>query len=287
MNNLGTKKIGVFLLLAFLQMIAIGLFLYYGNAGDTATELAVIGSMFTPLLSVIFTQLLFKEPVLRGLGINFKFNNWWIWGWVLIPVLSLVVLGLSLLVPEAHLSNEVLDELTEDAPVRMNIWGFVGVTIVNGLLTGATINALAAFGEEIGWRGFLVRELAGKKFLWAALFIGVVWGAWHFPLILNGLNYPDHPIAGVFMMIVMCVCLTPIFLYFRLKGHSVIVPAIMHGTFNAMIQLANVLVMPMNDLVIGVAGLVGIIALLLFDIVLFLYDRFISQERLFTKPLTP
>jgi hypothetical protein len=61
----------------------------------------------------------------------------------------------------------------------------------------------------------------------------------------------------------------------------------MHGTFNAVIPLANVLVMPMNDLVIGVAGLVGIIALLLFDIVLFLYDRFISQERLFTKPLAP
>lgn len=287
MNNPSMKKIGVFILFSFLQMIVIGLFLHYGNAGETVNYMAVVGSMFTPLLSVVITQKLFHEPVFKGLGINLKFNYWWIWGWLLMPVLSLVVLGLSLLVPEAHLSSEALDEMTKDAPVKLNLWGYIGVSLFSGLLGGATLNAVAAFGEEIGWRGFLVKELAGKKFLWAALFIGVVWGAWHFPLILNGHNYPDHPVIGVFMMILMCVSLTPIFLYFRLKGRSVLVPAVLHGTFNSVVPLANMLVLPNNDLVIGVAGMAGIIAFLLFDIVIFLYDRYVSQEKLFTKPIMP
>ena len=30
---------------------------------------------------------------------------------------------------------------------------------------------------------------------------GVIWGFWHAPLILNGHNYPQHPVVGVFMMV--------------------------------------------------------------------------------------
>ncbi len=287
MDNANIKKIGVFTLCAMLPMMAIGLFLHYGDAGETVNNVAVLCSMFTPLLSVAFTQQLFKEPVLKGLGINFKFSYCWVMGWLLMALLSLAVLGMSLLVPGAHLSTQVLDQITSDAPIKPGMWGFVGVTLVNGLLTGATLNAVAAFGEEVGWRGFLVKELAGVKFLWAALWIGVLWGLWHFPLILNGHNYPDHPVAGVFMMVLMCVSASPIFLYFRLKGRSVILSAIIHGTFNAVLPLANVLVQPVNDLMIGVAGVAGIATMLLLDAAIFIYDRYISRENLFLRPLQP
>lgn len=35
------------------------------------------GAMLIPLLAVMFTQLIFKEPVMKGLGISFKINRWW------------------------------------------------------------------------------------------------------------------------------------------------------------------------------------------------------------------
>jgi uncharacterized protein len=42
--------------------------------------------------------------------------------------------------------------------------------------------ALAALGEEFGWRGFLLPRLEAKYgLLAAALIIGVVWGVWHLP----------------------------------------------------------------------------------------------------------
>jgi membrane protease YdiL (CAAX protease family) len=167
------------------------------------------------------------------------------------------------------------------------MWGFIATTLVQGLLSGATINAVLAFGEEIAWRGFLVKVLQGKNFILAAIVIGLVWGAWHFPLVLNGHNYPTHPVIGVFMMILMCISFTPILLYFRLKSGSVIVPAIMHGTFNAMIPNFTLLVMPANDLLIGGMGLAGIIVYLLISVLIFLYDRYISKENLFMKPIEP
>ena len=62
------------------------------------------------------------------------------------------------------------------------------MVLFSGLIAGVTINAVAAFGEEYGWRNYLVGALRDVKFPKAALFIGVVWGIWHFPLILMGHN---------------------------------------------------------------------------------------------------
>ena len=49
----------------------------------------------------------------------------------------------------------------------------------------------------------LQRELAELGLWKSSWVIGVIWGFWHAPLILQGHNYPQHPWAGVFMMTVM------------------------------------------------------------------------------------
>ena len=47
------------------------------------------------------------------------------------------------------------------------------------------IGALTALGEELGWRGFLVPELArSTSFHRVALVSGGIWAAWHAPLIV-------------------------------------------------------------------------------------------------------
>ncbi|MBQ6725700.1 MAG: CPBP family intramembrane metalloprotease [Bacteroidales bacterium] len=290
------KKLTTVLMFAFLPMMGVGL-LMHCCGGTTSIEetdptakltgfLFGAGAMLIPLLAVVFTQLIFKEPVLRGLGISFKINRWWWIGWLLMPVVTLAVLGVSLLMPGAQWTTE--GEAVEAAMQQMpglGPWGIIAVTMASGLLSGVTVNAVFAFGEEIAWRGFLVKELKGKKLLSAAMIIGVVWGLWHFPLILNGHNYPDHPVAGVFMMVLMCLVFTPILLYFRQKSGSVVVSAIMHGTFNAVVGVSILFVTPYNDLLVGGVGLAGIVVLLAVDVCLFLYDRFVAKERLFTSEL--
>ena len=243
--------------------------------------------MLIPLLAVIFTQLIFKEPVLKGLGISFKVNRWWWIGWLLMPVIAMVTLGVTLLMPEAQWTpdSEMVQQSLQSLPEGVGVWGLIGITLLSGLFAGVTINAVFAFGEEIAWRGFLMKEFKGKKFLSAVLWIGVIWGFWHAPLILNGHNYPQHPVVGVFMMVLLCILLTTMLMYFRKKSGSVIVAAIMHGTINAVSGITALVVTPANDLLYGAAGVAGMIVLLVVDVCLFLYDRFVSRENLFTKAL--
>jgi len=299
---MNAKKLTVFLLFAFLPMVGVGLLMHFGGASavglrtDTASldPVAAIkglafsaGAMLIPLLAVIFTQLIFKEPVLKGLGISFRFNRWWWIGWLLMPVIAFAVLGVTLLMPGAVWTpdSEIMQSALKTMPEGVGVWGVLGLTVISGLLNGITVNAIFAFGEEIAWRGFLMKEFKGRKFLSAALWIGIIWGFWHSPLILNGHNYPDHPVAGVFMMVVFCLLLTPMLMYFRKKGRSVIVPAILHGTFNAVVGISATVVTPVNDLLYGGAGVAGFIVLLVVDICLYLYDRFVSKENIWSKVL--
>ena len=299
---MNSKKLTVFLLFAFLPMIAVGLVMHFSGAsageaaadaanGDTITAIKRLvmsaGSMIIPLLAVIFTQLIFKEPVLKGLGISFKINRWWWIGWLLMPVIALATLGVTLLMPGAHWTpdGEMVQQSLQNMPEGIGVWGLIGISMLSGLFAGITINALFAFGEEIAWRGFLMKEFKGKKFLSAVLWIGVIWGLWHAPLILNGHNYPQHPVAGVFMMVILCLLLTTMLMYFRKKSGSVIVAAIMHGTINAVSGVSALVVTPANDLLYGATGVAGMLVLLVVNACLFLYDKFISKENIFTALL--
>ena len=299
---MNTRKLIVFLLFAFLPMIGVGLVMHFSGASSVGLPsdpasidpMAALkglifsaGAMLIPLLAVIFTQLIFREPVLKGVGISFHLNRWWLIGWLLMPVIAMAVLGVTLLMPGAKWTPDspMMQPTLQSMPKGIGIWGILALTMVSGLINGATINAFFAFGEEVAWRGFLMKEFKGKKFLAAVLWIGVIWGLWHAPLILNGHNYPQHPVPGVFMMIVFCLLLTPMLMYFRQKSGSVIVPAIMHGTFNAVVGISAVVVTPVNDLLYGGAGLAGLIVLLAVDVCLYLYDRFGSKEHLFSSPL--
>ncbi|HIE30029.1 TPA: CPBP family intramembrane metalloprotease, partial [Candidatus Poribacteria bacterium] len=156
------------------------------------------------------------------------------------------------------------------------------IGLLQGIVAGVTINAVAGFGEELGWRGFLQRELGFLGFWKSSTVIGVIWGVWHAPLILQGHNYPQHPLIGVFMMIIWCILLAPIFSYVRLKAKSVIAAAVIHGSLNATAGLSIMVVKGGNDLIIGVTGLAGFIVLAAVNLGIFGYDRFWSKEETLT-----
>src|SRR5262245_8542216 len=69
----------------------------------------------------------------------------------------------------------------------------LGLLVVPQVLLAAVISTPVLFGEEFGWRGFLQRRLFPNSPVAAALVTGLIWGVWHYPLILRGYNYPDNP----------------------------------------------------------------------------------------------
>ena len=98
----------------------------------------------------------------------------------------------------------------------------------------AVINAVPALGEELGWRGWLLPRLMPLGAPAAVVVSGVVWGAWHAPLILLGYNYPDGPgWLGVLAMCGMCTVFGGVFGWLRLRSGSVWPAALAHGALNA------------------------------------------------------
>lgn len=75
------------------------------------------------------------------------------------------------------------------------------MTVV-GIFTGL----LTAAGEEIGWRGFMVPELYKKYGLTKTLlFSGLIWVAWHLPLLIFGDYMEGTPLWYQLPAFVLCI----------------------------------------------------------------------------------
>jgi uncharacterized protein len=147
------------------------------------------------------------------------------------------------------------------------------LSLVQGTIAGFTFSLPFTFGEELGWRGLLLKETQGWGFLRSNLFVGVVWGLWHAPLIVQGHNYPGHPIAGIFMMTLFTTCLAFPLAYCRLKSRSILGPSAFHGILNAIGPLTAFFVVGANPLFGFVAGIAGIAVTLLLTIGIWLFDN--------------
>ena len=282
------KKAAMFIGLTFLVNWSLAL-LFFGLGGhwQTSTGLALgVVYMFVPMsVAILLQKGVYREPVKEPLGISFRLNRWFLVAWLLPPVVALTTFGVSLLLPGIEytpqmlgmferfaslLTPEQMQQLRERiaaAPV-----GVFWLALLGGLVAGITVNAVAGFGEELGWRGFLQKELAFLGFWRSSVLIGFIWGLWHAPLILQGHNYPQHPVTGVLMMTILCVLLALIFGYVRVRARSVIAAAIVHGTFNATYGLSIVLIRGGSDLTTGVTGLPGFLVLAVVILILWLHD---------------
>ncbi|HMH32914.1 MAG TPA: CPBP family intramembrane glutamic endopeptidase [Puia sp.] len=104
--------------------------------------------------------------------------------------------------------------------------------LVFSIITGAL-----TFGEELGWRGFLQKKLIAKRGLfWGIVILGLIWGFWHFPLIVSGYNYPEFPKLGAFFLFPLTTVFASFFLaWLTLKANSFWPAVIAHGSVNAFI----------------------------------------------------
>lgn len=88
-------------------------------------------------------------------------------------------------------------------------------------------------GEEIGWRGFaLPRMIARFGVGRASLFLGLLWGFWHFPtFFLAGASQSEVPIA-VYIAFTTALSGAFTWLWVNTQG-SVLLATLLHGAVNA------------------------------------------------------
>lgn len=273
--------------------------IYFASGGDIQSHKLLYTAieslyMLFPMIVAGVLQLIRKEPFTSTGLLRFKINWTWLTA-LLLPVLAVALsILISALMPGVRLhfgSGQIasqfgMDEATAaalDAQLSsMPPAVLIGSQVFSGLVAGCTINALFAFGEEYGWRNYMVSALKDAGFWKKALFIGFVWGIWHMPLILLGHNYPQHPVLGVGMMCVFCILMGIIELYLVLKSGSVFPAAIFHGTSNAIAGLVLMLVEGGNDLTIGLTGIAGFITYILIIAGIWIYDKHVSKDGIMT-----
>ncbi len=230
--------------------------------------------MFTPTIAVIIVMFALR-PVPRGERL--RFLGLWplrpakrvVWMTVIAWLAPFVLIVATVLVAALcgwvqldliHFSGfaQTLEaSVPEGTPVPPPV-----VVIVSQLvmipLAAATVNAVVAFGEELGWRGFLVPALRPLG-TWPALLVsGAIWGVWHAPIILLGYNFARYDITGVLLMTAGCIAWGVLLGWLRLRSASVWPAVFAHGMMNACAALIGLLYAAGTTFDMALAGPLGV-----------------------------
>jgi uncharacterized protein len=196
--------------------------------------LLVFGLMWCPGVAALITKLVFQRN-LRGIGWGWGATRWQVLSYIFPAALALVVYGVVWLTGIGAFSPEGLTSaFAKEAGRELPLPVTLGLLATVGLLPGAVF----ALGEEIGWRGLLVPELARvTSFTSTALISGAVWSVYHYPLILFSDYTSGAPRWYALLVFTWMVTVSSfIYAWFRLKSGSVWTGVLLHASHNLFVQ---------------------------------------------------
>ena len=219
--------------------------LWDGRTPDNfaATPPVTLG-MYAPALAAVLMRLFIsKEGLRRALGPLPSLRI--ALGAVLIPMALILILVVTVAATN-------IGDATPGKPLGalLAILTFVGVPVGTAL----------AFGEEFGWRGYLLPRLLPLGEVKAAIIVGLIWGPWHLPVLIVGLNYPGEPIIAV--LGVFCLSATLLSLlhtrFYVASGYSLIAVSLLHGSLNTFSdRLTDTNHLSGNPLIVGGGGVIA------------------------------
>ncbi len=112
---------------------------------------------------------------------------------------------------------------------------FTGVLLSTGLIP--------AFGEELGWRGYLLPSLLALGHRKALLHHGAIWGAWHWPLLfaswLRGDIDAPQCVLGMGTMLAASAALGLIVGWLWLRFGSILLVTVWHFSYDFFRDILN------------------------------------------------
>lgn len=133
--------------------------------------------------------------------------------------------------------------------------------VLNAIIIGPILGLIITFGEEYGWRGYLQGELVRLGRIRGVGLLGVIWGAWHWPIIWMGYNYPGQPVLGSLLMVGYTVALSYFLAYAVFKSKGVWTAAYLHALNNQALSFFMAVVVTPASMALSFG--IGVYALLL------------------------
>lgn len=248
-----------------------------------AVQLVVSSMMFVPAIGVLITRLATKEGFKNALikPVDFKRTfKYYLIAWFGPAVLTVIGAAAYFLIfpgdfdPTMSAASAMMQKASADQGgaalpadmMSLMMWA----QLAAGVLLAPVLNLITCFGEEWGWRGYLLPKVTERlSFVPTVLVTGVIWGLWHAPLTAIGHNYgvgyPGWPFLGIFAMCLFCIVIGTLFSYLTIKAKSCLPAVIGHGAVNGFVSAGvlfslsggNPFVGPMP---IGIIGGIGFIA---------------------------
>ena len=238
MNARSWKKIGCFYALTMLFSGVFGAFVLRAGQMAAGNMLYVTGAMWSPALAAFATKGIFGESIRE---LPWKWSNArYAWLGYAIPILYTVPIYVIVWLSGLGAFNVAFLQKTaaefgwKNFPPGLTLTLFVLITATIGLIPKLS----RALGEEIGWRGFLVPELAKVvSFPKVALISGLMWAAYHYPVLL----FADYNGGGprwysLICFTVMVVAGSFILAWLVLRAQSLWPAAIFHASHNLFVQ---------------------------------------------------
>jgi membrane protease YdiL (CAAX protease family) len=301
MDTQTKKRLIIFLTLAFGISWATALVIYLTGglenspilSEETGITLAYVllitTYMWGPALAHILTRLFTREG---WQGLNLKPDikrNWQTWLIAWLSPAVLIALGTILyfvIFPTSYDSQfEILRNqisLSGQDPDTFNIPQLIISQVLVAVLISPLFNAPATFGEEFGWRGYLLPRLQSLGTRQALLLSGLIWGIWHWPVIAMGYNYgfsyPAAPWLGMLAMVWATLGMGVLFGWLVLRAGNFWPAVIAHGALNGFGAIGLLFLKGEPNLILGPSP-VGFISAMPF-IAIALWILFAPQARL-------
>ena len=280
-NRVDTKRVLIFLGFAFGIAWITGLVIYLtgglvnspvlieqANITLALVLLAVV-YMWAPALANIFTRLVTREGWANsGLRLNIK-RGWpyWLAAWFG-PVILTVLGGLVFFAVFPQFFDSQLTVVRQQftdlgLPVPEPLLVVIFAQLAVSVLIAPVINSLFTFGEEFGWRGYLLQKLLPMGTCKAMIVMGIIWGVWHWPVIAMGhnygLGYPGAPWLGMLAMVWFTFVVGTFLAWVTVRGGSVWPAVIGHAAVNGIAGAMILFIQGQPSMLLGPApvGLIG------------------------------
>jgi membrane protease YdiL (CAAX protease family) len=236
---------------------------------QTVTTLAATAPLllaFLGLLVLVVLRLIAGREAMARVWLSWgNWRDWLVFG---VAIVAYYVLQMAL--------NAILGMGGATLAPLPAVPGLSGDTVlilaaVQSVLLAPFLAIVIAFGEEYGWRGYLQSELFKLGRIRGVLVLGVIWGAWHWPIILMGFNYPGHPLLGVVLMTLYTTGLAIVLGYAVLRSRSVLLAAYLHALNNQVVAFLIAVGFRPNDTAFSFG--IGIYSLATLAVVSFLILR--------------
>jgi membrane protease YdiL (CAAX protease family) len=231
------KQVITYIVLVFLFSSAFYFLVLRSGSLHSGMGFYVRGLMWCPALAAFATMLLNRRR-LSELGWNwmgkYQWQSWWVP--LLYTAIAYAIVWTSGL--GGFGNPDFAKQFTQSMNLRAPAWVSVAIGVVLMCVFGLLGSLTSALGEEIGWRGFLVPELARTtSFTTTALISGIVWALWHYPVLIWGdYNAGTATWYALICFTVLVISASFIFAWMRLKSGSLWTGAMLHASHNLFVQ---------------------------------------------------